>query len=77
MQLTQTVVMSVFVGEDSSLEHFVWRKFDPGDNVGGREGGLFHFGEIVGWVLVQDELSDRNQWEFTMRPDFGEVEGVE
>lgn len=73
----------------NTLEHFIGREVDSRDDVRWAEGALFHFGEVVPWVSVQDHFPDRDQREVFVRPDlnlfhnlfpyryFGDIEWVE
>jgi hypothetical protein len=42
-----------------------------------RKRGLFHFSEVVGDVLVQDHVSDGDQWVVLLGHRLGDVENVD
>ncbi len=67
----KAVTLGIAIREQSSLQHFVGRKPDAGNDVYRIEGGLFHVLEIVVGVPVQLELSYRNQRELSFIPYFG------
>ena len=71
------VAVGVWVGEEAGLEDGVGGGLDAGDQVGGGEGDLFDFGEVVDGVLVEGEFADFGQWELLLWPDVGEVENVD
>lgn len=51
------------------LQHFIWAGLDAWRHVGGAEGDLLHFGEVVLRVSVQNHLSYGNKWELALRPN--------
>src|SRR3972149_241712 len=65
------------VGEEPSLKHLVWRCRNPRNEIGGREGGLFHLGKVVLRVSVEHHTAYRDGWEVSMEPDLGDIEGIE
>lgn len=70
------MAVGVWVGEKAGLEDRVGRSFNTWDHVGGREGGLLDFGEVVFRVLVESEAAEAAEGNFGLRPDLGEVEDV-
>ena len=73
----KTVSVGVSVREESSLEHLVRRGLDPGNHVRGSEGNLLHFGKVVLRVAVEHHAADLDEWEGGVRPDLGDIEGIE
>lgn len=71
------VAVGVWIGEEAGLEDRVGGGFDAGGHVGGVEGDLFDFGEVVASVFVQDEFADFAAGKLSLRPDVGEVEDVD
>lgn len=71
------VAVGVGVGEEAGLEDGVGRGLDAGKHVGGVEGCLFDFGEVVLGVLVEFEAADFAERELLLRPDVGQVEDVD
>lgn len=55
---SETVAVSVGVGEETGLEDRVGGGLDSGNKVRRREGDLLNLGEVVGLVLVERELAD-------------------
>lgn len=74
---SESVTMSVGVREQSSLEHLVVRGFNTWDNVGWSVSNLLGFCEIVLWVLVENEFSNRDKWIVAVRDNLGHIEDVE
>lgn len=73
---TQTMTMSIRVREQSRLQDRIERGLDERDKVRWRERALFNLREVVLRVLIQNELPDGTQGEFSVGPDLGEVENV-
>ena len=73
----QSVAVSVVVGEQPALQHLVRAGLNPGHQVGRTEGDLLHLGEVVGRVPVQSQPAHWDERELPVRPDLGQVEGVE
>ena len=69
--------MRVSVGKNSAQQHFVRAQADAGYQVVGFERSLLNLGVIVGGVAVQCQLAYGDQRVIAMRPNLGEVEGVE
>lgn len=44
--------------------------------MGGGEGQLLDFGEVVLGISVELEFAEGAEWDFALRPDFGQVEDV-
>ena len=74
---TDSVSVSVGVGEESALEDRVGRWLDTRYKVGRVEGSLLDLCEVVGNVSVEDKLSELSEWVVLMRPDLGQVEDVD
>jgi hypothetical protein len=72
----EPVTLRVAIGKEPRLEHLVRREANAWDDVGGREGGLLDFGEIVLRVAVELHDPDLDQRIFGLWPDFGKVEGI-
>jgi len=70
---TETVTVCVAVREQTPLEHLVRASLDAGHHMSGTEGDLFHFGEVVLRVAVQDHTTDWDQRELTMRPNLNVI----
>lgn len=71
------VAVGVGVGEEAGLEDGVRRGLNAGKHVGGVEGCLFDFCEVVLGVLVEFETADFAERELLLRPDVGQVEDVD
>ena len=61
----------VCVRKQSPLQHFIRAWFDTGNKMCRTKGQLLNFGKIIFGIFVQHHLTNRNQGEITMRPDFG------
>ena len=72
-----TVALGIRVGEDPGHQHFVWADADTGHGVGRRKRGLLDLREEVLRVAVERVGADHDQRIVRLRPDLGEVEGVE
>src|ERR1700729_334878 len=72
----EPIALGVAIGEQSPLEHLVRRKADTGYDVGGREGCLLHFREIVVRIAIELHCADLDQWILRLRPDLGNIEGT-
>lgn len=68
--------MSVRVGEQSALKHFVIGGFYSWYEVAGREGHLFNVLEIVGWVPIESQFAYLMYRVVFMRPHFGYVQHI-
>ena len=73
----ESVTMGVWVGEESSLEHFVEGGLHAGYHVRGGEGDLFDFGEEVLWITIEDDTADGDEWVVAVWPNFGHVINVD
>jgi len=51
--LSESVSMSVWIGEESSLEHLIVGWLDTWDKVAWSKGGLFDLSKVVLWVSVE------------------------
>src|SRR6266481_2923169 len=74
---TYPVAMRVCVREDAGLKHLVGRKTDAGNHVGRRERCLLDLSKVVFGISIQFQFTDLDQGILRMRPDLGQVEGVE
>jgi len=74
---SKSVTMSVIVGEETSLKHLVGTGLNSWNKIGRGEGELFHLGEVVRWIFVQNQLSNWDKREFGMGPDLGKIEWIE
>ena len=73
----EAVALGVGVGEDAGLEHLVGRVADAWDNVRRSERDLLDLGVVIRRVAVKFKVSDVDQWVIGVRPNFGEIEGVD
>ena len=73
---SQSVTMSVRVGEETSLEHSVLGWLNAWDGVGGCEGRLLDLSEVVLRVAVERHASELHQRVVCLRPDLGHVKDV-
>ena len=74
---TNTMAVSVRVGEEARLEDGIGRRLNAGDHVCRVEGGLFDLGEVVPCILVQLEDTNLTKRELLLWPDVGQVEDVD
>lgn len=74
---SKTVALSVLVREEPALKHAVGTCFNAGRHASRAEGNLLNVVEVVGRVPVEGELANGNEREFLLRPDLGQVEGIE
>lgn len=65
----ETVSVRVPVGEQPSLKHLVWARFDTGWHVSGIEGQLFNVSKIIYRVSVEHKLAHGYQRELFVWPD--------
>lgn len=70
---TQSVSVGVWVREQSGLQHWVSRWLHVRNSVRRREGSLLNIGKVVGWVLVQHQLTESSHWVVLVWPDLGQV----
>mmetsp|Transcript_9343 Transcript_9343/g.29469 ORF Transcript_9343/g.29469 Transcript_9343/m.29469 type:complete len:472 (+) Transcript_9343:83-1498(+) len=73
----QPVAVRVRVGEQARLQHLVRRRLNARHQLRRRECHLLHLREVVGRVAVQHDTTHRDERELRVRPDLGQVEGVE
>lgn len=66
---TETMSVSVAIGEESALQHFIGTRLDTGNHVCRIKGQLFHVGEVVFRIAIQHQLAYLYQWELLMRPN--------
>ncbi|MBB30600.1 MAG: hypothetical protein CME25_17050 [Gemmatimonadetes bacterium] len=71
------IAMRIGIAEDPGLQHLVGRIADPRHLVRRAEGRLFDLGEIVVGIAVQLDLAHLDQRIILVRPDLGQVEGIE
>lgn len=74
---TDSVAVSVGVGKETRLQDWVSRWLDTWNHVGGIEGGLLDFGEVILGVFVEGELANFTEGELLMRPNVGKIEDVD
>lgn len=72
----EAVTLGVAVGKEAALQKFVRRKSDSGNDMRGRERGLFDIGEVVFRIAVEFEHADFDERKFLVAPRFGDVEGI-
>ena len=72
----EAVTLGVSVGKEASLQKFVRRKTDSGNDVCGSERGLFDIGEVVFRIAIEFEHADFDEREFLVAPRFGDVERI-
>uniref|UniRef100_A0A182JAW5 Uncharacterized protein n=1 Tax=Anopheles atroparvus TaxID=41427 RepID=A0A182JAW5_ANOAO len=72
-----SVAVGVSVREQARLQHLVRRRFDAGHQVGRRERGLLHLGEVVARVAIEHHAADGDQRELALRPHLGQIERIE
>jgi len=75
--LTESMSMSIWVGEESSLEHLVHGWFNTWDQMTWRECRLLCFSMVVFWVSVQSHFTNSVEWIVTMWPNLGDIENIE
>ncbi len=63
--------MRVGIGNQTRLEHLVWREAHSRNDVARFEGGLLDFGEIIVGIAVEHEFPDFDERIIFVRPDFG------
>src|SRR3990170_1661962 len=73
----ETVAMGVVVAEEAALEHLVRRCTNSWHEIGRGEGGLLHLGKVIFRVAVKHHAAYGNGWIICVRPDLGDVEGIE
>ena len=74
---TQTGDLCVKIREVAPLQERVVAKADAGDDMGGTEGDLLHFREVLIYSAVKYHLADRLKWNEFLGPNLGCVENVE
>ena len=72
----QSVAMSVRVGEQTSLEHFILAGLDAWHGVGGGEGALLDLCEVVLRVAVEGHASELNERVVALGPDLSDVKDI-
>ena len=73
----EPVAVSVGIRNKPPLQHFVGRKAHARSDVAGFESGLFHLGEIILRVAVQNEFADFDERIVLVRPDFRQIKRIE
>lgn len=74
---TDTVAVSVWVREETRLQHWVGGWLNTWWHVSWVKGDLLDLGEVVLDILVQVELSDLAAWKLLLRPDVSQVKDVD
>ncbi len=67
-QRRETAKQTANQNRGSHLQHLVGAGLDAGNEVGGAEGRLLHFGEVVLRVSVEREAAERDQRVVALRP---------
>ena len=49
---SKSVSVSIGVGEEPSLQHLILRRFNPGNEMAGREGCLLDLLKIIGGIAI-------------------------
>ena len=73
----EACTVGVGIGDQPGEEHFIGAWADAGHEVVRLEGGLFDLGVEIGRIAVEGEAADFVQGIVGVRPDLGEVEGIE
>src|SRR5690554_592961 len=73
---TQTVALGVTIGEQSSLQHAVWRETYTWHNVRWVKGRLLNIGKIILRIFIQFKITHFNQWIVTFWPHFSQIKRV-
>lgn len=73
---SESMSMSISVAEESSLKHFIKRRFDSRNHVGRAESTLLNFLKVILGISVQLENSDLDQRVVLMGPHFGHIEDI-
>jgi hypothetical protein len=73
----KAIAVRIRVGDQTRLQHLVWRIAHARDDVARLEGCLLDFSEVVDRVAIERHLTDFDQRIVTMRPNLGEVERVD
>lgn len=68
---TETMAVSIRVGEQTGLQDRICRWLDTGNKVRGRESSLLNLSEVVLGVLVKNNLPKLAEGEVLMGPDLG------
>lgn len=72
----QSVPVSVRVGEEPALQHFIGGGFHAGHEVTWRKCGLLGLSKVVVWISVQDHGAHWDQWIVLLRNHFGDIENI-
>jgi len=73
---SQSVAVSVCIGEQATLQHLIRRRLDTRHHVGGTESDLLHLSKVVLGVPVKHNLAHRDQGVLSLGPDLGEIKWV-
>mmetsp|Transcript_30103 Transcript_30103/g.39640 ORF Transcript_30103/g.39640 Transcript_30103/m.39640 type:complete len:302 (+) Transcript_30103:593-1498(+) len=73
----QAVAMGVCIGEQTPLEHFIWRRLNSRYHMGRCKCNLLHLCKVVFRVSVQHHAPNLNQREILVRPDLCKIKWVE
>ena len=74
---SDSVAVSVWVGEEAALENRVCRWLNAGWHVSWVERNLLNLGKVVLCVLVQRELANLSERELLVRPDVCQIKDVD
>lgn len=69
--------MSVVVGEQTALKHFVGRGFNSWNHGSRIESTLLYLCKVILWVLIQHHFSNLYQRVVGMWPDLGQIKWIE
>ena len=72
-----TVTVGVRVGEQTRLQDWICRRFDPGYHVSWIESNLLDFSKVILGVLVELEAAYFAKWELLVGPDMGQIKGID
>ena len=70
---SKSMSVSIWVIDESSLEHLAVGCLDTWDEVGWGEGGLLSLSVEVLWVAVQGDLSNLLEWVVAVWPDLSDI----
>ncbi len=71
------VPVRIGIAEQAAQQHLVRAGTDAGHHVGRLERGLLDFGEVVLRIAVQRQAAELDRRIVAVRPDLGQVEGIE
>ena len=70
---SKVIALGITIGEESSLEYFVWRKTYFWHNLNRIKSRLFNFCKIILWVTVEFQNTIFNERTILVTPDFGQA----